>query len=58
MMAARQNNAAAIPVIDLSVPSAACDILEAASTCGFVYVKNNELGIPSVDVQNMFGLVE
>jgi hypothetical protein len=51
-------NAANIPVIDLSAPSAAAEILEAASTYGFVYVKNNELGIPSQDIHNMFELVD
>jgi hypothetical protein len=48
-----------IPVIDISSPSldVAKDILEAASTYGFVFVKNHEVGIPPEDIQGMFDLV-
>ena len=48
-----------IPVIDISSPSldVAEDILEAASTYGFVFVKNHEVGIPPEDIQRMFDLV-
>ncbi|OCK93267.1 Clavaminate synthase-like protein [Cenococcum geophilum 1.58] len=47
-----------IPVIDISSPSldVAKDILEAASTYGFVFVKNHEVGIPPEDIQGMFDL--
>lgn len=48
-----------IPVIDISSPSldVAEDILEAASTYGFVFVKNHEVGISPEDIQGMFDLV-
>jgi hypothetical protein len=50
---------AEIPVIDISSPSikTAKEILDAASTHGFVFVKNHDVGIPPADIQAMFDLV-
>ncbi|KAF2489761.1 oxidoreductase-like protein, partial [Lophium mytilinum] len=47
-----------IPVIDISSPSSetARNILNAASTFGFVFVKNHDVGIPPADIQAIFDL--
>jgi hypothetical protein len=48
-----------IPVIDISKPSAetAQQVLDAASTHGFLFIKNDDSIIPSKDIAEMFGLV-
>jgi hypothetical protein len=46
-----------IPVINLSSESAANDILDAASTFGFVYINNDRTVISPTDIQSMFDLV-
>lgn len=48
-----------IPVIDVSNPNAevARQILDAASTHGFLFIKNDGLTIPPQDIDDMFRLV-
>ena len=48
-----------IPVIDISSPSeaVALQVLEAASTHGFLYIKNDGVTIPPEDIDAMFKLV-
>ncbi|KAK5015547.1 hypothetical protein LTR39_002552, partial [Cryomyces antarcticus] len=57
-MAASTVDAANIPLIDISSASSetAKQLLDAASTCGFVFVNNNEAGIPPADIHDMFEL--
>jgi isopenicillin N synthase-like dioxygenase len=49
----------AIPVIDISNPSdhVAHQVLDAASTHGFLYIKNDGVIIPPQDIDDMFKLV-
>jgi hypothetical protein len=49
----------AIPVIDISHPSAevACQVLEAASTHGFLFIKNDGMTISTQDIDDIFALV-
>ncbi|KAK5019080.1 hypothetical protein LTR60_001242 [Cryomyces antarcticus] len=58
-MAASTVDAANIPLIDISSASSetAKQLLDAASTCGFVFVNNNEAGIPPADIHDMFELI-
>jgi len=48
-----------IPVIDISQPSKqiAQQVLDAASTYGFLYIKNDGTTIATEDIHNMFKLV-
>jgi hypothetical protein len=48
-----------IPVIDISSPSpeVAKQVLEAASTHGFLFIKNDGATIPPKDIHDMFQLV-
>jgi hypothetical protein len=48
-----------IPVIDISQPSeqVAQQVLDAASTRGFLYIKNDGVTIPPQDIDDMFELV-
>jgi hypothetical protein len=48
-----------IPVIDMSNPSpeVAKQVLEAASTHGFLFIKNDGVTIPPKDIHDMFQLV-
>ena len=48
-----------IPVIDISNPSdkIAQRVLDAASTHGFLYIKNDGVTIPPQDIDDMFKLV-
>lgn len=48
-----------IPVIDISNPSdvVARQVLEAASTHGFLFIKNDGVTIPPQDIDDMFKLV-
>jgi hypothetical protein len=48
-----------IPVIDVSAPSAdvARQVLDAASTHGFLFIKNDGVTIPPQDIDDMFKLV-
>jgi len=48
-----------IPVIDVSQPSddVARQVLEAASTHGFLFIKNDGVTIPPQDIDDMFKLV-
>ena len=47
-----------IPVIDISPdnPKAPSQLLDAATEYGFVFIENNETGIPSQDIKKMFEL--
>jgi isopenicillin N synthase-like dioxygenase len=47
-----------IPVIDLSNPSdeTARQVLDAASTHGFLFIKNDGVTIPPADIDEMFKL--
>jgi hypothetical protein len=47
-----------IPVIDLSNPTAetAEQVLHAASTHGFLFIKNDGVTIPPADIDDMFNL--
>lgn len=47
-----------IPVIDISAsnPNAASQLLSSAATYGFVFVENNDAGIPPADIKQMFEL--
>ena len=47
-----------IPVIDISKTNqdAASQLLDAAAKFGFVFIENNEIGIPSQDISRMFDL--
>jgi isopenicillin N synthase-like dioxygenase len=58
-MAATEENPSAIPVIDISKPSqqVAQQVLDAASTHGFLYIKNDGVTIPPQDIDDMFKLV-
>lgn len=49
----------AIPVIDISQPSeqVAHQVLTAASTHGFLFIKNDHVTIPPRDIEDMFNLV-
>jgi hypothetical protein len=48
-----------LPVLDISSTDKemASRLVESVSKYGFVYIKNNEAGIPSGDVDAMFKLV-
>jgi hypothetical protein len=48
-----------IPVIDISHPSPeiAQQVLDAASTHGFLFIKNDGVTIPPKDINDMFSLV-
>jgi ubiquinone/menaquinone biosynthesis C-methylase UbiE len=48
-----------IPVIDISTPSAevARQVLDAASTHGFLFIKSDGVTIPTEDISDMFKLV-
>lgn len=48
-----------IPIIDISNPSAevAKQVLDAASTHGFLFIRNDNGIIPSKDIADMFDLV-
>jgi isopenicillin N synthase-like dioxygenase len=48
-----------IPVIDISDPSSqvAQQVLDAASTHGFLFIKNDGITIPPNDINDMFALV-
>lgn len=48
-----------IPVIDISTPSdeVARQVLDAASTHGFLFIKNDGVTIPPQDIDDMFSLV-
>lgn len=48
-----------IPVIDISTQShdVARQVLEAASTHGFLFIKNDGVTIPPQDIDDMFKLV-
>jgi hypothetical protein len=50
---------AGIPVIDISSPSddIAKQVLDAASTHGFLFIKNDGITIPPEDIADMFKLV-
>ena len=50
---------AGIPVIDISTPSpdVAQQVLHAASTFGFLFIKNDGVTMPPEDIGNMFELV-
>lgn len=50
---------AGIPIIDISNPSSevAKDVLDAASTHGFLFIKNDGVTIPPQDIASMFDLV-
>jgi isopenicillin N synthase-like dioxygenase len=50
---------AGIPVIDISNPSSdvAQQVLNAASTHGFLFIKNDGITIPPQDIDAMFQLV-
>ena len=50
-------NHAAIPVIDLSSQNAASELLDAASTFGFVFVRHEGLNLAPEQVDRMFQLV-
>jgi isopenicillin N synthase-like dioxygenase len=58
-MAATEQTPSAIPVIDISDLSqqVAQQVLEAASTHGFLYIKNDGVTIPPQDIDDMFKLV-
>jgi hypothetical protein len=51
--------ASEIPVIDISSPSpdVAKEVLHAASTHGFLFIKNDGVTIPPQDIDDMFDLV-
>lgn len=48
-----------IPVIDISNPNddVAHQVLDAASTHGFLFIKNDGVTIPTEDIDEMFKLV-
>lgn len=48
-----------IPVIDISKPSpeVAQQVLDAASSHGFLFIKNDGVTIPPSDINDMFQLV-
>jgi hypothetical protein len=48
-----------IPIIDISDPSpdVARQVLEAASTHGFLFIKNDGVSIPPNNIDDMFKLV-
>jgi hypothetical protein len=48
-----------IPVIDISIstPEVAQQVLDAASTHGFLFIKNDGVTIPPKDIDDMFKLV-
>ena len=50
---------ASIPIIDISSPDddVAANLLEAASTYGFIFIKNTGSEIPQQLVEDMFGMV-
>jgi isopenicillin N synthase-like dioxygenase len=58
-MTAGEQDTDAIPVIDISKPSVqvAHQVLDAASTHGFLYIKNDGVTIPPQDIDGMFKLV-
>lgn len=58
-MASSGHHSEAIPVIDISTPSedVARQVLVAASTHGFLYIKNDGVTIPPQDIDDMFKLV-
>lgn len=59
MPSATPSQSAEIPVIDISHsnPDAAFQLLVAATDNGFVFIKNNDAGIPAQDIDDMFDLV-
>lgn len=52
------NEKAQIPVIDISPrnPDGPRQLLDAASRYGFVFIENNDAGIPPEDIAQMFDL--
>jgi hypothetical protein len=58
-MSSSVSNDAEIPVIDISdpTPEVAQQVLHAASTHGFLFIKNDGVTIPPADIDEMFGLV-
>ena len=55
---APSNPQAGIPIIDISSnnPTAASQLLHAASKYGFVFIENGDNGIPPIDIQHMFDI--
>ncbi|CAN9236036.1 unnamed protein product [Alternaria alternata] len=55
-MSPPENDQGPIPVIDISRPSetVAQQVLDAASTHGFLYIKNDGVTIPPQDIDDMF----
>ena len=52
------SNTTNIPIVDLTSPNAAKDLLDAAVAHGFMYIKhNNALALSRQDVNKMFALV-
>jgi isopenicillin N synthase-like dioxygenase len=58
-MTLENNPNTAIPVIDISSPSpeVAQQVLDAASSHGFLFIKNDGITIPPKDIADMFELV-
>jgi len=58
-MSPPENDQGPIPVIDISRPSetVAQQVLDAASTHGFLYIKNDGVTIPPQDIDDMFKVV-
>lgn len=56
-MPSKSRATAEIPVININSEGAASRLLDAAASHGFVFVENNEAGIPVKDIQDMFDLV-
>lgn len=47
-----------IPVVDLTSPNAARELLDAAVTYGFIFVKHTkDVEITTEELDNMFGIV-
>ncbi|KAF2452639.1 hypothetical protein BDY21DRAFT_405245 [Lineolata rhizophorae] len=53
---ASQAGTADIPLIDITSPTAPAEIVSAAATFGFVFVKNHGTGLPPEDIDKMFDL--
>lgn len=47
-----------IPIIDLTSDNAASELLDAAASYGFVFVKQNETDVSSEQVSSVFKLVQ
>jgi len=58
-MSSTETNDVSIPVIDISkpTPEVAQQVLEAASSFGFLFIKNDGVTIPPADIDAMFELV-